>query len=156
MGRQRGERRGTAYDRLHQEPCLLVEDLDRIRESEPELWEEFAVSVEQCLPNADKDMPFVINMSHVVDYKGRAIRVCGLVIVRAHRHMGENVMFASIALSTELYDELVKTYGLPYTVRRKAMLHLADGDLCDDAKDLEQQRAAERAAELDDDACDDD
>ena len=130
------------FDKLHQEPCLLMEDLEEIRKREPELWEEFAVSTEQCLTRADRGMPFVISTSHVVEYRGRMIRICGLVLLRENRFF-ENVMYSSIAMTEELYDELVKTFGLRRTIRRKAIFHLADGDLYSAAEAFEEQEAAE-------------
>ncbi|MEI6137507.1 MAG: hypothetical protein WCQ48_08900 [Chloroflexota bacterium] len=130
------------FDKLHQEPCLLMEDLEAIRKREPELWEEFAVSTEQCLTRADKGMPFVISTSHVVEYRGRMIRICGLVLLREQRFL-ENVMYSSIAMTEELYEELVKTFGLRRTIRRKAILHLADGDLYSAAEAFEEQEAVE-------------
>ena len=116
-----------------------MEDLDEIRRQEPALWEDFAVSVEQCLPIADTSMPFVISTCHEVEYEGRTIRICGLVVPDS-RMLGRPLT-SSVALTPELYDELVKMFGIKRAIRRKGVLHLEDGDLYSAAEALDQQAA---------------
>jgi hypothetical protein len=117
-----------------------MEDLDEIRRREPALWEDFAVSVEQALPAADTSMPFVISTCHEVEYDGRTIRICGLLLLPENRTFGR-VLAATVALTPELHDELVKTFGIRRAVRRKAVLHLEDGDLYSAAEALQQEQS---------------
>jgi hypothetical protein len=106
---------------LLREPGFLAEDLRQIAFREPDNYRHWCITADHMLNHCDSDQPIMVSRTHRETHDGQELLFVLLVFrPQTWMPMMPSVLFGEIALSPELYDELVREIGTYRPLPQKA------------------------------------
>ena len=108
------------------EQCLLAEDLFSIQHREPENWRKHAPSAEHSFLRSNPLIPYVIARKHIETVEDQDLMFC-LLVFKPLNDEFFGVLFGEMAITPQLFDELVKPLAVEGGIQREATL-TADED----------------------------